>query len=320
MSSSSSSTPPTFAVIAPGAMGAAVGHRLTKAGCTVLTNLDGRSPATIERARAAGMQDASLAEIADRSAWVLSILPPSAALAFAQSFRDAVAKSGRKAGGEGGLTFVDCNAVSPETAKKIARVFDTDDGGSGSGVRFVDAGIVGGPPTDGYDPAFYASADPRDEGLLDEFVALGKWGLRIVPLRGEGAGIGDASALKMSYAGISKGFIGLTTTMILAAHASSPATAQALLHELADSQPVFLERIARSIPGMLPKAYRWVGEMEEISSFVRDGLGDGEAHIHHGFSHLYDRIEKALPEGEDIKVLKKFVEDAKGVVRKPGQK
>ncbi|KAJ8497140.1 hypothetical protein ONZ51_g681 [Trametes cubensis] len=108
--------------------------------------------------------------------------------------------------------------------------------------------------------------------------------------------------------------------MILAAHASSPATAQALLNELADSQPVFLERIARSIPGMLPKAYRWVGEMEEISSFVRDGLGDGEAHIHHGFAHLYDRIEKALPEGEDIKVLKKFVEDAKGVARKPGQK
>ncbi|KAH9895064.1 6-phosphogluconate dehydrogenase C-terminal domain-like protein [Cubamyces lactineus] len=320
-SPSSSSTPPTFAVIAPGAMGAAVGHRLTKAGCTVLTNLEGRSPATVGRARAAGMQDASLAEIADRAEWVLSILPPSAALAFAQSFRDAAAKSAWAAAGS--LTFVDCNAVSPETAKKIARVFEVD-GAEGERserrVRFVDAGIVGGPPTDGYDPAFYASADPRDEGLLDEFVALGKWGLRIVPLKGEGAGIGDASALKMSYAGISKGFIGLTTTMILAAHASSPATAQALLHELADSQPVFLERIARSIPGMLPKAYRWVGEMEEISSFVRDGLGDGEAHIHHGFAHLYDRIEKALPEGEDIKVLKKFVEDAKGVARKPSQK
>ncbi|KAI0661262.1 6-phosphogluconate dehydrogenase C-terminal domain-like protein [Cubamyces menziesii] len=317
--SSSSSSPPTFAVIAPGAMGAAVGHRLTKAGCTVLTNLEGRSPATVERARAAGMQDASLGEIAARAQWVLSILPPSAALEFAQSFRDAAAANVSA----GNLTFVDCNAVSPETAKKIARVFETDDVNgerSERRVRFVDAGIVGGPPTEGYDPAFYASADPRDEGLLDEFVALGKWGLRIVPLRGEGAGIGDASALKMSYAGISKGFIGLTTTMILAAHASSPATAQALLNELADSQPVFLERIARSIPGMLPKAYRWVGEMEEISSFVRDGLGDGEAHIHHGFAHLYDRIEKALPEGEDIKVLKKFVEDAKGVARKPGQK
>ena len=83
------------------------------------------------------------------------------------------------------------------------------------------------------------------------------------------------------------------------------------MHELNASQPVFLQRITKSVPGMLPKAYRWVGEMEEISSFVRDGLGDGEAHVHEGFARLYERIERALPDGGDIAVLKKFVEDAK---------
>ena len=56
------------------------------------------------------------------------------------------------------------------------------------------------PPTDGYDPAFYASADPADVEVLDGFIALSKWGLRVEPLRGEGTGVGDASALKMSYA------------------------------------------------------------------------------------------------------------------------
>ena len=66
---------------------------------------------------------------------------------------------------------------------------------------------------------------------------------------------------------------------------------------------------------MLPKAYRWVGEMEEISAFVREGLGDGEAHVHHGFAHLYERIESSLPECEDVSVLKKFIEDAKTVIR-----
>lgn len=66
---------------------------------------------------------------------------------------------------------------------------------------------------------------------------------------------------------------------------------------------------------MLPKAYRWVGEMEEISSFVRDRLGDGEAHIHHGFARLYERVEKSLPEGDDVQVLRKFVEDAKKTIR-----
>ncbi|RPD63835.1 6-phosphogluconate dehydrogenase C-terminal domain-like protein [Lentinus tigrinus ALCF2SS1-6] len=300
-----SSSPPTIAIIAPGAMGAAVAHKFTKSGCTVLTTLEGRSPASVERAKAAGMEDAPLSVIAQRAAWVLSILPPSSALSFAEQFNKAYDEASPNAK----LAFVDCNAVSPETAKRVARVFD------GSAVRFVDAGIVGGPPTDNYDPAFYASAEPGDSNLLDEFIALGKWGLRVVPLRGEGAGVGDASALKMSYAGMTKGFIGLTTTMILAAHKSSPATAQALMHELQYSQPAFLERITRSVPGMLPKAYRWVGEMEEISSFVRDGLGEGEAHVHHGFAHLYERIEKSLPDGEDVAVLKKFVEDAKAVIR-----
>ncbi|KAI8994096.1 6-phosphogluconate dehydrogenase C-terminal domain-like protein [Trametes punicea] len=320
-----SSTAPTIAVIAPGAMGAAVGQRLAKSGCTVLTTLGGRSPATVERALAAGMQGASLADIARRAQWVLSILPPSAALALAEKFRNAheeafgaeasPASTAESGSGEGQrLVFVDCNAVSPETARKIGRVFE------GSAVRFVDAGIVGGPPREGYDPAFYASVDPGDGDLLENFVALGeKWGLKVVPLKGEGARVGDASALKMSYAGITKGFIGLTTTMILAANASSPATAQALLHELAYSQPALLERISRSVPGMLPKAYRWVGEMEEISSFVRAGLGEGEAHVHQGFAHLYERIEKALPEGEEIGVLRRFVEDAKGVLHKSGE-
>ncbi|KAI0743451.1 6-phosphogluconate dehydrogenase C-terminal domain-like protein [Daedaleopsis nitida] len=302
-----SSSPPTIAIVAPGIMGAAVAHRFTKSGCTVLTPLAGRSRATVERAKAAGMQDASLPEIAQRAEWVLSILPPSSALALAESFSKAHRESA--ASTDKALTFVDCNAISPGTAKRVARVFD------GSPVRFLDAGIVGGPPKDGYDPAFYASADPANADLLDAFVALGKFGLRVVPLRGEGAGIGDASALKMSYAGMTKGITGLVATMILAAHASSPATAQALMHELNDSARPILERITRSVPGMLPKAYRWVGEMEEISSFVREGLGDGEAHVYEGFAHLYARVEKALPEGEDVAVLKRFVEDAKDVMR-----
>ena len=71
---------------------------------------------------------------------------------------------------------------------------------------------------------------------------------------------------------------------------------------------------------MLPKAYRWVGEMEEVSSFIRDGLGEEEAHIHRGFARLYERIEGGLPEGEDIAVLKKFVEDAKKTIHESGKK
>ena len=183
-------TAPTIAVIAPGAMGAAVASRFTKAGCTVLTTLLGRSASTVERAKKAGMQDASLGDIARRADWVLSIIPPSSALAFAEQFKKAYETSG----GNPKLSFADCNAVSPDTVKSIARVFD------GSNIRFVDASIIGGPPTDGYDPAFYASAAPEDADILDGFVGLSAWGLRAIALKGEGAGVGDASALKMSYA------------------------------------------------------------------------------------------------------------------------
>lgn len=210
------------------------------------------------------------------------------------------------------MAFADCNAVSPETAKKIAVLF------AGSGIGFVDAGIIGGPPRDGYDPVFYASAELEDAELLESFAGLSKWGLKVSPLTGEGVGVGDASALKMSYAGITKGLTGLCSTMILAAHASSPATAQALLNELNASQPAILQRITRTIPDMLPKAYRWVGEMKEISAFV--GAGEGE--IHQGLAHLYERVERSLKEeqegggGQDVKALRGFVDDAKKVIER----
>ena len=73
---------PVVAVIAAGAMGAAVGQRLADLGVTVLTSLAGRSEATAARAAAAGMSAASDAEIAAAD-FVLSVLPPGDALASA---------------------------------------------------------------------------------------------------------------------------------------------------------------------------------------------------------------------------------------------
>ena len=67
---------------------------------------------------------------------------------------------------------------------------------------------------------------------------------------------------------------------------------------------------------MLPKAYRWVGEMEEISQFV----GGEEGKVHEGFARLYERVEKSLnadegsDDAKDVKVLREFVEDAKKTI------
>lgn len=177
---------PRLAIVSAGAMGSAVAKRMTSFGCTVYTNLDERSEATRKRAGEAGMIDVPIEELVEKSDWILSILPPRDAVSFAEKIVRGAGASGRS------MTFVDCNAVNPETVKRIAGLF------TGTNIGFVDAGIIGLPPKDDFDPTFYASAE--DERVLDEFAGLSKYGLKVSVLKGEGAGIGDASALKMSYA------------------------------------------------------------------------------------------------------------------------
>ena len=64
---------------------------------------------------------------------------------------------------------------------------------------------------------------------------------------------------------------------------------------------MLLERITRDVPEMFPKAYRWVGEMKEISGFV----GGKGAEIYQGMSGIYERVEKSLQEGNgDVVTLK----------------
>lgn len=183
---------PIITVIAAGAMGGGVAQKLVEAGCTVLTHLEGRSEQTRKRAREAGMMDASLEEIIQRSDFIFSILPPRDAFALAQRVAQELALRPRVV--DRPLIYADCNAVSVTTVKKIAELF------RGTSVAFVDACIIGGPPKGSYNPVFYASVDPKDTEALGSFVDLSAWGLRTKALNGEGAGIGDASALKMSYA------------------------------------------------------------------------------------------------------------------------
>lgn len=102
--------------------------------------------------------------------------------------------------------------------------------------------------------------------------------------------VGAASALKLAYAGMTKGFTALATAMVNAA--SREGLADALFAELARTQPQNLARLQRSIPDMLPKAYRWVAEMEQIAQFIgnaREGAG-----IYQGTARLYEWIAAEL--------------------------
>ena len=131
-----------------------------------------------------------------------------------------------------------------------------------TGTPFVDAGIIGGPPKPGgAGPVFYLSGEKAGE-----VAALEEFGLACKVLDGP---VGAASALKMSYAGITKGLTALASVMILAA--TRAGTADALRRELGDSQPMLLAWFERQIPSMFGKAYRWVAEMEEIAGIRRRG-------------------------------------------------
>ena len=78
--------------------------------------------------------------------------------------------------------------------------------------------------------------------------------------------VGAASALKMSYAGLTKGQMALGAAMMLAARRAG--CDEDLLQELASSQPNMLKGYQHSIPDMFSKVERWVPELEEIAAFI----------------------------------------------------
>jgi putative dehydrogenase len=253
------------AIIAPGAMGSAVGRRLSEHGVRVLTSLTGRSTATIRRAKAAGMAVVDDDAIAQADV-ILSILSPADALALAERFAAPLSRAPRKA------IFADCNAVNVETVRRIAAVI------APTGAAFVDGGIIGSPPGLTGGPTFYFSGQ-----AAPALAGLGDLGLNVRIMK---APVGAASALKMSYAGINKGTLLLVAAMLLGA--TRAGAADALRAELSESQPELLDRIARSIPDMYPKAYRWGPEMEEIAEFL--GEDPAARHIYQGMAALCRRL------------------------------
>jgi 3-hydroxyisobutyrate dehydrogenase-like beta-hydroxyacid dehydrogenase len=257
---------PVVAVISPGAMGSAVAARLSQHGLTVRTMLAERSSATVDRARAAGMTDASAAEIAACD-FILSIVPPGQARGLAERLAPTLHDAARKP------VYVDCNALNPATVLGIACIIEE------AGAAFADAGIIGPPPDpDSQKTRIYLSGD-----AAGRVAALEAYGLSMPIQPGP---IGAASALKMSYAGITKGFTALGAAMMLAA--SRAGTAEDVKAELQMSQPALLGWLTRQTPRMYSKAYRWVAEMEEIAAFTAEDPAARE--FFQAAARLYERI------------------------------
>jgi 3-hydroxyisobutyrate dehydrogenase-like beta-hydroxyacid dehydrogenase len=254
----------TVALLHPGEMGAAIGACLGGRGMRVVWASAGRSAATRSRAKAAVLEDLGPLERALSVAdVVLSVCPPHGAFALAREVA---------AHGFSGV-YIDANAISPVTVRNIARVVEA------AGATFVDGGIIGPPPIPGVSSRIYLSGG-RAKDIATLFAGSN---LEAIPLEGAA---GAASALKACYAAWTKGATALLAAIrALATHEGIEA---ALLEEWKRSQPELPKR-SEVITVQARKAWRWVGEMEEIAaSFEAAGLPGG---FHLAAADLYRRLE-----------------------------
>ena len=254
----------TIAILNPGEMGAAIGACLVTGGQRVVWASAGRSASTRSRASAAGMEDLGTLERALGAAnVVLAVCPPHGALLLARE----VAGLGFRG------IYVDANAISPETARNVGRAVEK------AGASFVDGGIIGPPPVESGRSRMYLSG--KSSGEIAALFAGGN--LQAIPLQ---APAGAASALKACYAAWTKGATALLAAIrALAEHEGIEA---ALLGEWNLSQPD-LQKRSEAVTAQARKAWRWIGEMEEIAaSFEAAGLPGG---FHMAAADLYRRLE-----------------------------
>ncbi len=256
-------------LLSPGEMGSAVAVTLREQGVTVLTCVEGRSPRTRDLAERDRLEVApTLADLVLASDVILSIVPPSSALDVARAVTAAIRATGARP------LYVDCNAVSPSTVRAVAATI---------GGEVVDIGIIGSPPRGQGTTRFYASGPQASHLELP--------GLDVRPI---GEEVGTASALKMCYAALTKGFTALATEMLVAARLLG--VSDELAKELADSQAQHHATMARQIPRMPSVAHRWIGEMEEIAkTFAELGL---TPRILEGAADLY-RFAASTPVGAE---------------------
>ncbi len=254
----------TVGLLHPGEMGSAVGATLVGSRKRVVWASEGRSPATRARARDIGVEDVgTLASLVQASGVIVSVAPPHGAVDLART----VAALGFRG------IYVDANAVAPDTAREIGRIVEA------GGARFVDGGIIG-PATRKRGAARIYLSGPAAPDVAGLF-ASGP----VDPVVMDGPA-GAASAVKMAYGGWNKGANALLAA--IRAFAIAEGVDSTLLAEWKISMPDVPARSERAFSDNARKAWRFVGEMDEVArAFAAVGLPSG---FHEGAHDVYERL------------------------------
>ena len=249
-------------LIHPGAMGASVGAAARSNGHTVLWASTGRTASTCARARRADLEDAgTVAELVKASEIVLSVCPPHAA--------EEVASEVAQLGFSG--VYVECNAISPDRTRAIQRIVED------AGAHYVDGGIIGGPAWKREAGTRLYLSGPRAE----EVAACFAGSPLETPVISER--IGAASALKMGYAAYTKGTTALLTAIL--GLVEKEGVRAELARQWGDT---FTAQTVRRVCANTAKAWRFVGEMQEIAATFRGaGLPGG---FHDAAAEVYERL------------------------------
>ena len=280
----------TVALLHPGNMGATIGAAAASSGARVVWAGDQRSNATRERAKQAGLIDVvTLTNAVKESEILLSVCPPHAAVDLAR----AVAEENFRG------IYVDANAVSRVTAERIGAIV------SRGGASFVDGGIIGAPVKKAGTTRLYLSGERAAE--VAELFSQSMLAAKTI-----GAAPGAASALKVAYAAWTK----CTDALVLAicALAAHEGVDQALLEEWRISQPDLERKSNRAAAVAVPKAWRYVGEMEEIAAtFESAGLPTG---FHNAAAEICARLASFKDQTDPPPTLAAVIEALRGSSQK----
>lgn len=249
-------------VLHPGEMGSSIGDCLIQSGHEVFWASSERSQSSRDRA-ATWQEKSKLSELVEEVDAILSVCPPSEARALANEVL--------------GLRFrgiyVDANAIAPQTASEILNDF---------GSNYVDGGLIGPPAREkGSTRLYLAGKFAREVGswfdtsLLEAKVIATEMGVQ-------------ASSLKMAYAGYTKGSSALL--ILINAFAELAGVRESLVKEWEMSQPALIKRSEHAAKGTAAKAWRFVGEMEEIAKTMKSSdLPEG---FHNGSAELYSLMAR----------------------------
>lgn len=253
------------------------------------------SPATQERARSNHISlvrsDGELCEQAD---YVLSIVPPKEAVPTAVRIMDITSDPDFQRR-ESPLYYLELNAISPSSARQVDQLFT-----SCGNLRYIDGGIIGGPPSLKQDGTWSSPSIPLSgpHGLADA-PSSGKHLSNVLNAKHINEVIGSASGLKMCFATLSKGFTALAILSFTTAR--SLGVLEELQSHLDEHSPGVRSRAERGLVSMPPKAYRWVNEMEQIAeTFEADGGFLGDESIFRSIAQVYELVANETELGEEV--------------------